>query len=500
FNSVAVLNTITITAQQSRIDNPALVLTDDPDPSTVPRLCQLKRAEGQSFGFHLRMDPNSQGFEITDLDPWSPAEYSGLREGDRVLEVNEEYVVNMDFYRVSMKNQILLMSFFAFLQALSTGVDLEFLARATKGDYWSRPRLCHIRKHPEHDLGMTIIPVDGIFYAIVTISTDGPAEKAGICNGDRLIWINGVTVSTLRHSALTRTVNKSGDSVTVLVIDSDSESCYIRRKIPIIPLVAQSCNLPHTPKTMNLVKGSDGYGFLLRQEKLACIRQKVHVLREVDVGSPAEGAGMEDGDLLLAVNWEPVESMEHEDIVRKIRESGDKVSLIAISIPGRDFYREASTHISIQSHNYTVTHSVSGCELISVLLQLGISPLLFYEECSHHCIKNWEEALLRKTTKFNQDRKEADSGFHSDCVPEQPGTETMQVGSQYLSYICEKVVVYVCEMVMDIFFSNGYNFICENKMTLLLVEVKGIWLNRALTLSQPGYSAEKKPVLIFFKQ
>uniref|UniRef100_A0A3Q4GVE6 PDZ domain containing 3a n=1 Tax=Neolamprologus brichardi TaxID=32507 RepID=A0A3Q4GVE6_NEOBR len=307
------------------IDNPALVMTDDPDPSVVPRLCHLKRSEGQSFGFHLCM--YSQGFEITDLDPWSPAEHSGLKDGDRVLEVNEEYVVNMDFSR-----------------AVSMGVDLKFLAKATKGDRWSRPRLCHIQKHPKHGLGMTIVSVDGIYFA-VTIFIDGPAEKAGIFSGDRLIWINGLMVSTLRYS-----VKNSGDSVTVLVIDSDSESCYIRRKMPIMPVVAQSFNLPHNAKTMNLVKGSDGYGFLLKQEKLA-----IHVLREVDVGSPAQGAGMEDGELLLAVNGEPIESMEHEDIVRKIRQSGDKVSLTAISIPGRGFYREASTIISIQSHKYSIT-------------------------------------------------------------------------------------------------------------------------------------------------
>uniref|UniRef100_A0A669E1R1 Na(+)/H(+) exchange regulatory cofactor NHE-RF3 n=1 Tax=Oreochromis niloticus TaxID=8128 RepID=A0A669E1R1_ORENI len=288
--------------------------------------------------------------------------------------------------------------------AVSIGVDLKFLAEATKGDHWSRPRLCHIQKHPKHGLGMTVVSVDGQKnqYMVRTV-IDGPAEKAGIFNGDRLIWINGLMVSTLRYSAVIKTLKKRGDSVTVLVIDSDSESCYIRRKMPIMPVVAQSCSLPHSAKTMNLVKGSDGYGFLLRQEKLACTQQKVHVLREVDMGSPAEGAGMEDGDLLLAVNGEPIESMEHEDIVRKIRQSGDKVSLTAISIPGRDFYRE-----------------------------LGISPLLFHEDCSHRCINNWEEAPLRK-----QDRKEADSGFHSGYVPELPETVRIQCPPGQSEYCTE---------------------------------------------------------------
>ncbi|XP_044210643.1 Na(+)/H(+) exchange regulatory cofactor NHE-RF3-like [Thunnus albacares] len=362
------------------IDNPALVIADDPEPdhSPVPRLCQLKRLEGQSFGFYLRVVKDGRGFEIRDVESWSPAEHSGLREGDRVLEVNDEYVDNMDFYRVVRKIQscdlhlfLLVLRREEYEQALCVGVDLQTLATATKGDCYSRPRLCHISRHPEHGLGMTIISVEGQKgQHIVSTMTDGPAERAGVHSGDRLIWINGVMVSTLTHSSLNRTLKKSADSVTVLVIDSGSECCYIRRKMPILPVVAECCSLPHTAKTMHLVKGCDGYGFLLRQEKLSVTRRIVHVLREVDVGSPAEGAGMEDGDLLLAVNGEPVESMEHDDIVKRIRQSGDKVSLIAISIPGRDFYR-----------------------------QLSISPLLFHEE-------------------------------FTDCVPDQTGTFTTQLSQR----------------------------------------------------------------------
>lgn len=65
------------------------------------------------------------------------------------------------------------------------------------------------------------------------------------------------------------------------------------------------------------------------------------------MGSPAEAAGMADGDLLLAVNGEPVESMEHEDIVSRIRRSGGRVSLIAICMAGRHFYRKVGAAVSV---------------------------------------------------------------------------------------------------------------------------------------------------------
>ncbi|XP_053729485.1 putative PDZ domain-containing protein PDZK1P1 [Synchiropus splendidus] len=340
------------------IDNPVLVVGDDPDPNPMPRLCQLKRVEGQNFGFNLRLDRDGRGLEVWRVERWTPADYSGLKDGDRILEINAEHVAAMDVNKVVRKIQssglylfLLVLRAEEYKQAMHSGLDLCMLASAYNGFPCFRPRLCHINRDSQHGLGLTAMSVKGVKgQHILSTVASGPAEKAGVQSGDKLIWINGVMASKLKRSNLRRILRKSRE-VTVLVIDHESESSYIRKKMPILPELAQCGSLPHSAKTMHLQKGPDGYGFLLRQEKLNVTHQLVHILREVEVGSPAEGAGLEDGNLLLAVNGVPVETMEHEEIVTMIRLSGNRVSLTCISILGRAFFRK-----------------------------LGLSPLWFHEE------------------------------------------------------------------------------------------------------------------------
>lgn len=346
------------------IDNPALNINDDPDPdvSVVPLLCHLRRVEGQNFGFSLQRDRCGQwhrGVEVSGVQPWGVAEQRGLKLGDTILEINEENVQNMDFHTVMRKIQfcgcdlfLLVLRKDKYEQALSLGLDLQSLVKELKGENCHRPRLCHITRDPQHGLGFSLISLEGQRgdFIVSTVS-GGPAERAGVSSGDKLIWINGTRAASLSQSALNRMLRKSLVSVTLLVIDSLSESSFTKRKIPIVPEVAVCCSFPHRARTMNLTKGKDGFGFLLRQERTPANPRMVHVLREVDGGSPAHEAGMEDGDLLLAVNSDLVEALEHDEIVKLIRRSGDCVSLTALSMEGRDLYK-----------------------------QLGISPLLFHED------------------------------------------------------------------------------------------------------------------------
>lgn len=54
-----------------------------------PRLCHLRRrADFVGYGFNLHCEKNKPGQYIGKVDPNSPAELAGLREHDRIIEVN----------------------------------------------------------------------------------------------------------------------------------------------------------------------------------------------------------------------------------------------------------------------------------------------------------------------------------------------------------------------------------------------------------------------------
>ncbi|KAK1787809.1 hypothetical protein P4O66_016299, partial [Electrophorus voltai] len=134
-------------------------------------------------------------------------------------------------------------------------------------------------------------------------------------------------------------MKKCSDHMTVLVIDSESEKSYVRRGMPIVPVLADPQNMALRPRRLRLAQGHSGYGFLLRQEKITAGRP-VHMLREVDAGSPAEAAGIKDGELLLEVNGESTDSLGHEDVVSKIRQSGKHVTLTTMTVHGQDLYTQ----------------------------------------------------------------------------------------------------------------------------------------------------------------
>lgn len=65
------------------------VVEDLPADAPQPRLCHLvKRTDFSGYGFNLHAEKAKPGQFIGAIDPDSPADHAGLKEGDRIVEVN----------------------------------------------------------------------------------------------------------------------------------------------------------------------------------------------------------------------------------------------------------------------------------------------------------------------------------------------------------------------------------------------------------------------------
>jgi len=69
-----------------------------------PRLCYLTKGD-RGYGFHLHGERNSGAQFIRKIEPGSPSDLSGLRSGDRVVEVNGVNVEEETHHQVNERGE-----------------------------------------------------------------------------------------------------------------------------------------------------------------------------------------------------------------------------------------------------------------------------------------------------------------------------------------------------------------------------------------------------------
>ena len=72
-----------------------------PDDAPKPRLCHLRKISAfNGYGFNLHAEKGKAGQFIGKVDEGSPAQMAGLREGDRIIEVNGTNIGNENHSQV----------------------------------------------------------------------------------------------------------------------------------------------------------------------------------------------------------------------------------------------------------------------------------------------------------------------------------------------------------------------------------------------------------------
>jgi len=98
------------------------------------------------------------------------------------------------------------------------------------------------------------------------VTSGGVAEQAGFRDNDRLLEINGDSVEGATHEQVVKMIKDAGSPLMFLLIDEDTYRFYLNRGIRVEVGLATLKYLPHKPRIVHLTRGSEGYGYLLKED------------------------------------------------------------------------------------------------------------------------------------------------------------------------------------------------------------------------------------------
>lgn len=113
-----------------------------------------------------------------------------------------------------------------------------------------------------------------------------------------------------------------------------------RKKLPDNAPRPRHCTVTKTPSF-------DGYGFNLHAEKA----RPGQFIGKVDPGSPAEAAGMKEGDRIVEVNGVNISHENHKQVVQRIKAVEDETRLLLIDIEAEVYYKQNDVVIHGEMEN-----------------------------------------------------------------------------------------------------------------------------------------------------
>uniref|UniRef100_A0A3B4AAK4 PDZ domain-containing protein n=1 Tax=Periophthalmus magnuspinnatus TaxID=409849 RepID=A0A3B4AAK4_9GOBI len=313
-----------------------------------PRVISLNKRSEQTFGFYLRVEHEEEGHLVRCLEMGGNAELAGMKDGDRILKVNGTFVDGLPHSEVvelvrNSGSSVLfhVLDEASYKQAKAQGVNLAdaHSSPVTNGvsKHAPKPKLCYLVKN-NSGYGFSLRSVKGKQGLYMTeVIPGGVADQAGVRLNDRLLEVNGEDMET--HDQAVEKIKSAGGALLFLLVDEETERHYQSKHIKIGAWLATTKYLPHKPRIVEMTKGSDGYGFLLKEEP----KLSGHFIREIDRGSPADRVGLMDMDRLVAVDGKEVAGFSHEEVVDCIRMSGNQCSLLVVDKETDQMYEKGLT-------------------------------------------------------------------------------------------------------------------------------------------------------------
>lgn len=94
----------------------------------------------------------------------------------------------------------------------------------------------------------------------------GVADRGGVRVNDRVLEINGENIEGSTHDEVVAKTSQAGSSIMFLLVDKETDEYYQNKGTGIGAWLATTKYLPLKPRIIDMTKGPDGYGFLLKEK------------------------------------------------------------------------------------------------------------------------------------------------------------------------------------------------------------------------------------------
>lgn len=229
------------------------------------------------------------------------------------------------------------------------------------------PRLCHMVKWPDFvGYGFNLhAERDRTGQFIGTVDEASPAETAGLKEGDRIIEVNGSNIESDTHQEVIGKVKAGGNETKMLVVDRETDEYYKSRGIQVHNGLEEvrykksdrseiqenkenkvpSVNSTATARLCHITKWPDfqGYGFNLHADKNKTNGQ---FIGKIDEGSPAQSAGLKEGDRIIEVNGKNVEVDSHQAVIGYIKAGGEETKLLVVDSAADQSFKSQGIKVS----------------------------------------------------------------------------------------------------------------------------------------------------------
>uniref|UniRef100_A0A3P8XPB9 Membrane-associated guanylate kinase, WW and PDZ domain-containing protein 1 n=1 Tax=Esox lucius TaxID=8010 RepID=A0A3P8XPB9_ESOLU len=168
-------------------------------------------------------------------------------------------------------------------------------------------------------------------HKIGRIIEGSPADRCGKLKvGDRILAVNGCSITNKSHSDIVNLIKEAGNTVTLRIIPGDeSSNASLLTNAEKIATITTT----HTPQqqdsdfySVDLERDNKGFGFSLRGGRE--YNMDLYVLRLAEEGAAVRNGMMKVGDEILEINGESTKGMTHARAIELIKNGGRHANLV----------------------------------------------------------------------------------------------------------------------------------------------------------------------------